>query len=236
MSAWASCERTDQQFHWQNNGFATFDDFLGQLSSRKRKTIRKERREALASGLRIELLTGRDIKEHHWDAMYAFYMDTGSRKWGRPYLNRTFFSLLGQTMPEHCLLIMVKNGDDMLPGRSTSLVVIASMAAIGEQSSIIPCLHFEVCYYQAIEYAIAHKLDRVEAGAQGEHKLARGYMPTATYSAHWIPNPSFRRAVANYLDDERRYVERARDQLAKYGPYRKGPTPGADVPVDADND
>ena len=100
----------------------------------------------------------------------------------------------------------------------------------------IDCLHFEVCYYQAIEYAIAHKLDRVEAGAQGEHTLARGYMPTATYSAHWIPNPSFRRAVANYLDDERRYVERARDQLAKYGPYRKGPTPGADVPVDADND
>ncbi|MFY0610537.1 MAG: N-acetyltransferase [Hyphomicrobiaceae bacterium] len=236
MSRLGFLKRTDQQFHWQNNGYVTFDDFLAELSSRKRKTIRRERREAVASGLHIEQLTGRDITEAHWDAMYAFYMDTGSRKWGRPYLNREFFSLLGETMPEHCLLIMVKNGDEYVAG---ALNIIGGDCLYGRYWGAIehhPCLHFEVCYYQAIEFAIVHKLDRVEAGAQGEHKLARGYMPTATYSSHWIPNPSFRRAVGNYLDDERRYVERARDHLAKYGPYRQGVSPARDGPIDADND
>lgn len=228
-------KRTDQQFHWRNKGYSTFDDFLSSLASRKRKTIRRERREALSHGLKIELITGSDIKEHHWDAMYAFYMDTGSRKWGRPYLNRTLFSLLGGVMPENLLLIMVKNGDEYVAG---ALNVIGGDCLYGRYWGAIehhPCLHFEVCYYQAIEFAIDHKLDRVEAGAQGEHKLARGYMPTATYSAHWIPNPSFRRAVGNYLDDERRYVERAREHLAKYGPYRKENAP-ADTPIDSDND
>lgn len=236
MSRLGFLRRTDQQFHWQNNGYATFDDFLAQLSSRKRKTIRKERREALGSGLHIEQLTGGDIEERHWDAMYAFYMDTGSRKWGRPYLNRTFFSMLGQAMADSCLLIMVRNGDDYVAG---ALNMIGGDCLYGRYWGAIehhPCLHFEVCYYQAIEYAIEHSLDRVEAGAQGEHKLARGYMPTATYSAHWIPNPSFRRAVANYLEDERRYVERARDHLAKYGPFRKGAAVPSDRPVDSDND
>jgi predicted N-acyltransferase len=232
-------QRTDQQFHWRNNGYATFDNFLDTLSSRKRKTIRKERREAMASGLTIELITGSDIKERHWDAMYAFYMDTGSRKWGRPYLNRTFFSLLGQVMPEACLLIMVRNGEDYIAG---ALNIIGGDCLYGRYWGAIehhPCLHFEVCYYQAIDYAIAHKLARVEAGAQGEHKLARGYLPVPTYSAHWIPNPSFRRAVGNYLEEERRYVERAREQLTKYGPYRRGATQisrAADTPIDADND
>lgn len=230
-------KRTDQQFHWRNDGYDTFDDFLGTLASRKRKAIRKERREALCSGLKVELLTGSDIQEHHWDAMYAFYMDTGSRKWGRPYLNRAFFSLLGEAMAEHCLLIMVRNGDDYIAG---ALNIIGGDCLYGRYWGATehhPCLHFEVCYYQAIDYAIAHKLDRVEAGAQGEHKLARGYMPTATYSAHWIPNPSFRRAVDNYLKDERRYIERAREHLAQYGPFRKGAPPArAHVPVDTDND
>lgn len=237
--------RTDQQFHWQNNGYATFDDFLSELASRKRKTIRKERREALSSGLTIEHLTGRDIEERHWDAMYAFYMDTGSRKWGRPYLNRQFFSQLGATMADRCLLIMVKNGDNYVAG---ALNAIGGDCLYGRYWGAIeqhPCLHFEVCYYQAIDYAIAHKLDRVEAGAQGEHKLARGYMPAATYSAHWIPNPSFRRAIENYLKDERLYVERARLHLAKFGPYRNAAgapegdcAPGSpqDAPIDTDND
>lgn len=230
-------QRTDQQFHWCNNGYETFDDFLADLSSRKRKTIRKERREAIANGLQIDRLTGADIEERHWDAMYDFYLDTGSRKWGRPYLNREFFSRLGEAMADQCLLIMVRNGDDYVAG---ALNMIGGDCLYGRYWGAIehhPCLHFEVCYYQAIDFAIANKLARVEAGAQGEHKLARGYMPTATYSAHYIPNPSFRRAIANYLDDERRYMERARDQLAKYGPFRKsGADPGADVPVDGDND
>jgi uncharacterized protein len=237
MSRLGFLQRTDQQFHWRNDGYATFDEFLETLASRKRKTIRKERREALASGLTIEHLTGTNIQEHHWDAMYAFYMDTGSRKWGRPYLNRDFFSRLGEVMPDQCLLIMVRNGGDYIAG---AFNIIGGDCLYGRYWGAIehhPCLHFEVCYYQAIEYAIANNLARVEAGAQGEHKLARGYMPTATYSAHWIPNPSFRRAVGNYLEDERRYVERAREQLAKYGPYRKNVhEPSGDVPIDSDND
>jgi len=237
MSRLGFLQRTDQQFHWRNDGYATFEAFLGTLASRKRKTIRKERREALASGLVIEHLTGSDIQEHHWDAMYAFYMDTGSRKWGRPYLNRDFFSKLGEVMPNQCLLIMVRNSDDYIAG---AFNIIGGDCLYGRYWVAMehhPCLHFEVCYYQAIDYAIANKLARVEAGAQGEHKLARGYMPTATYSAHWIPNPSFRRAVSNYLEDERRYVERARQQLANYGPYRKGlSSPSNDIPIDSDND
>jgi len=237
MSQLGLLRRTDQQFHWKNDGYQTFDDFLASLSSRKRKTIRKERREALSCGLQIEHISGKEIQEHHWDAMYAFYLDTGSRKWGRPYLNRAFFSLLSETMSENCLLIMVRNGDEYIAG---AFNIIGGDCLYGRYWGAVehhPCLHFEVCYYQAIEFAIDHKLERVEAGAQGEHKLARGYMPTATYSAHWIPNPSFRRAVSNYLDDERRYIERARKHLAQFGPYRKeGAAARAKGPVDSDND
>jgi predicted N-acyltransferase len=214
-------QRTDQQFHWHNRSYATFDDFLADLASRKRKSIRKERIQALADGLRIEWVRGKDITEAHWDAMYMFYMDTGSRKWGRPYLNRTFFSLLGEALPENCLLIMVSHNGKYVAG---ALNMIGGDCLYGRYWGAIehhPCLHFEVCYYQAIEFAITHRLARVEAGAQGEHKLARGYMPAATYSAHYIPNPSFRRAIAAYLNDERAYVERHRAELANYGPYRK---------------
>jgi predicted N-acyltransferase len=230
-------QRMDQQFHWQNDGYQTFDDFLASLASRKRKTIRKERREATADGLVIERVTGADIQERHWDAMYEFYMDTGSRKWGRPYLNRTFFSLLGETMPDDVLLILVRNGDEYIAG---ALNIIGGDCLYGRYWGCIehhPCLHFEVCYYQAIDFAIEQGLDRVEAGAQGEHKLARGYMPTPTYSAHWIPNPSFRRAVGNYLEDERKYIERAREHLARFGPYRRDKQPlGDNAPIDEDND
>lgn len=214
-------KRTDQQFHWQNNGYTTFDDFLADLASRKRKTMRKERQQALASGLDIAWVSGNDITEAHWDAIYGFYMNTGLRKWGQPYLNRTFFSLLGEAMGDKCLLIMATKHGRHIAG---ALNMIGGDCLYGRYWGAIehhPCLHFEICYYQAIDYAIHHGLHRVEAGAQGEHKLARGYMPTPTYSAHYIPHPGFRRAIAAYLEDERAYIMRSREMLAEYGPYRK---------------
>jgi uncharacterized protein len=214
-------QRTDQQFHWANQGYQSFDDFLAVLSSRKRKTIRKEREQALASGLAIEQLTGAAITEAHWDAFYEFYQNTGSRKWGRPYLNRAFFTALGQSMANDCLLVMAHRNGRYIAG---ALNMIGGDCLYGRYWGAIeqhPCLHFEVCYYQAIEFAIAHKLARVEAGAQGEHKLARGYMPSATYSAHWIADGGFRKAVARYLNEERRHVVEQREMLAEFGPYRK---------------
>jgi len=218
-------KRTDQQFHWSNEGYETFDDFLAALASRKRKTVRKEREQALAAGLEIVWLSGSEIEEAHWDAFFEFYMDTGSRKWGRPYLNRRFFSELGSSMAERCLLIMAKRDGRWIAG---ALNLIGGDCLYGRYWGAVehhPCLHFEVCYYQAIAYAIRHKLARVEAGAQGEHKLARGYMPTATYSAHWIADPALRRAIARYLEEERRHVAEQRDMLAEFAPYRKAPAP-----------
>lgn len=214
-------QRTDQQFHWRNAGYATFDDFLADLASRKRKAVRKERLEALSNGLTIELITGSDITEAHWDAFFAFYQETGSRKWGRPYLNRKFFSLLGEAMADRCLLIMARRGDRYVAG---ALNMIGGDCLYGRYWGAIehhPYLHFEICYYQAIDFAIAHGLARVEAGAQGDHKLARGYMPTPTYSSHWIADRNFRRAVARYLDGERRHVAESVELLAGYGPFRK---------------
>ena len=214
-------QRTDKQFHWQNANYANFDAFLETLASRKRKQIRKERAEALMGGLTIERIGGADITEAHWDAFFAFYMDTGNRKWGRPYLNRKFFSLLGQAMPAHCLLIMVKREGRYIAG---ALNMVGGDCLYGRYWGAVeqhPCLHFEVCYYQAIDYAIEKGLARVEAGAQGEHKLARGYMPTPTYSVYWIRDAGFRKAVARYLEDERRHMEAHRAELAGYGPYKK---------------
>jgi predicted N-acyltransferase len=214
-------QRTDKQFHWANAGYASFDAFLETLSSRKRKNIRKERAQAVASGLVIEHITGSAIAEHHWDAFFEFYMDTGSRKWGRPYLNREFFSRLGATMPERCLLVMARRGDSYVAG---ALNLIGGDCLYGRYwgtTEPAPFLHFEICYYQAIDYAIRHGLARVEAGAQGEHKLARGYMPTPTYSVHWIADAGFRKAVARYLDDERRYMDQEREALSAYGPYKR---------------
>ncbi len=213
--------RTDQQFHWYNEGYATFADFLARLSSRKRKTIRKERAEALSGGLSIERISGADITQAHWDAFYDFYMDTGSRKWGHPYLNRHFFSLLGEAMGTRCLLIMAKRQGRHVAG---ALNVLGGDCLYGRYWGAIEhhtCLHFEVCYYQAIDYAIETGLSRVEAGAQGEHKLMRGYRPVTTYSAHWIQDPGLRRAIAHYLDDERRAVAETTAFLAACGPYRK---------------
>jgi predicted N-acyltransferase len=214
-------QRNDQQFHWDNAGYATFEDFLGALAARKRKAIRRERRDALPDGVTVEWLTGADLTEHAWDAFFAFYMETGSRKWGRPYLTRSFFALIGESMRDHVLLVMARRAGRYIAG---ALNFIGSDTLYGRNWGAIehhPFLHFEICYYQAIEFAIAHKLARVEAGAQGEHKLARGYLPSTTYSAHYIADPGLRRAIADYLKRERAYVQAAGEELAGYAPYRK---------------
>jgi hypothetical protein len=214
-------QRTDQQFHWYNNGYGCFDDFLSDLASRKRKTIRRERREARLSGIEIECIGGRDLTEAHWDSFYAFYMDTGGRKWGRPYLNRSFFSLIGERMAERIVLVMCKRAERWIAG---AFNMLGQEAIYGRNWGCVEdhrFLHFEACYYQAIEYAIRAGLKRVEAGAQGPHKLARGYLPTHIYSAHWIREGRFRRAVDDYLAHERRQVDRDIEQLAEFAPFRK---------------
>ena len=214
-------KRTDQQFHWHNNGYATFDDFLQTLNARKRKAVRKERQRAICNDIAIEHITGSDITESHWDAFFEFYLDTGSRKWGRPYLNREFFSLLGEAMPERCLLMFAKRNGRYVAG---ALHIIGGDCLYGRYWGAIehhPCLHFEICYYQAIQYAIEHGLARAESGAQGEHKIARGYLPTPTYSAHWIADPGLRDAVARYLVEERRQVAYAQKVLTEHGPFKK---------------
>jgi predicted N-acyltransferase len=213
--------RTDQQFHWDNGGYATFDDFLGALAARKRKAIRRERQGAIEPGIEVQWLTGSDLTESVWDTFFAFYMDTGSRKWGRPYLTRQFYSLIGETMRDRILLVMAKRAGRTIAG---AINFIGSDTLYGRHWGAIehhPFLHFELCYYQAIEYAIQNKLRRVEAGAQGEHKLARGYMPVTTHSAHYIADPALRRAIADYLKRERAYVEAAGSELAAMGPFRK---------------
>jgi predicted N-acyltransferase len=213
--------RTDQQFHWSNAGYASFDDFLAALASRKRKTIRRERAEALANGITIHWLTGKDLTEDVWDAFFRFYMETGSRKWGRPYLTREFYSLVGERMSDRILLVMARRAGRWIAG---AINFIGPDTLYGRHWGAIeqhPMLHFEVCYYQAIDYAIAHGLGRVEAGAQGEHKLARGYLPTTTYSAHFIADPALRRAIADYLNRERAYVAAEGAQLAALAPFRK---------------
>jgi uncharacterized protein len=218
-------ERTDRQFHWIDKGYGDFDGFLAALASRKRKAIRKERREAVAAGIDIEWLTGDAITEADWDAFFAFYMDTGSRKWGRPYLNRRFFSLLSERMGERVALVVARRGGRPVAG---ALNLIGSDTLYGRYWGCTedhPFLHFELCYYQAIEFALAHGLTRVEAGAQGSHKLARGYEPVITRSAHFIADSRLRRAVADYLDQERRHVELEARVLAEHAPFRRGGAP-----------
>jgi uncharacterized protein len=216
--------RQNQQYHWFNAGYAGFDDFLGALSSSRRKTIRRERREA-AAGLDIVRLTGADLTEAHWDAFYAFYMDTGSRKWGQPYLNRRFFSLLGERMADRVLLIMARRGGEWIAG---ALNLIGGDCLFGRNWGCLEevrFLHFELCYYQAIESAIERGLARVEAGAQGPHKIARGYLPSAVYSAHHIADPALRAPVARFLAEERRAVQGEMDWLAEeYSPFKEAVT------------
>ncbi|MGO4717030.1 GNAT family N-acetyltransferase [Bradyrhizobium sp. 2TAF24] len=214
-------QRTDRQFHWHNEGYASFEDFLGNLASRHRKAIRRERRDALAAGITIHHLTGEAITEEAWDAYFEFYMETGSRKWGRPYLNRKFYAEIGETMRDHVLLVMAKRDDRWIAG---AINFIGSDTLFGRNWGAIehhPFLHFEVCYYQAIDYAIANRLTWVEAGAQGEHKVARGYLPQTTYSAHYIPDPGFRRAVREYLTHERAHVADDISEMTDAGPFRK---------------
>jgi predicted N-acyltransferase len=212
--------REDSQFHWTNRDYDSFDSFLADLSSAKRKNVRKERARAV-EGLEILHLTGADLTETHWDIFWRFYQDTGARKWGRPYLTRSFFSLLGEGMKDRVLLMLALRDGVAIAG---ALNLIGADALYGRYwgcSEDVPFLHFELCYYQAIDVAIARGLSRVEAGAQGDHKLARGYGPVPTWSAHYIPNPGFRRAIAEFLERERAGVQHDRLWLEERAPFRK---------------
>jgi uncharacterized protein len=214
--------RTGEQFHFFCEGYANFDDFLGALASRKRKVIKRERRDALDSGIAIEALTGSSIRSEHWDAFFKFYMETGSRKWGRPYLTRDFFDWIGKTLADRVLLVMAHRGGRYIAG---AINFIGDDALYGRNWGAIedhPFLHFEVCYYQAIDFALSRGLRRIEAGAQGEHKLARGYRPTLTYSAHEFADARLSRAIADYLGHEREAVERTIAHYEEYAPFRRG--------------
>ncbi|HEY0104712.1 MAG TPA: GNAT family N-acetyltransferase [Rhizomicrobium sp.] len=216
-------QRTDQQFHWLNRGYATFDDFLSQLSSSKRKNLRKERQSVRDAGVEFDWLSGSDLTERVWDVFFDFYMDTGGRKWGRPYLTRDFFSRIGAAMATQIVLIFAKRNGKYIAG---ALNFSGGGVLYGRNwgcTEFVPFLHFETCYYQAIDYAIAHGFDKVEAGAQGAHKLLRGYMPTPTYSAHFIAHEGLSRAVNDYLKRERLAVAEHIEELAERGPFRKAP-------------
>ena len=215
--------RTTTQYHWENRGYRSFDDFLAQLSSRKRKAIRKERDRAQAFGGTIRSLRGDDIRPEHWDAFWTFYQDTGQRKWGRPYLTRAFFDALHDTMRDDCLLVVAERGGRPVAG---ALNLIGRDTLYGRYWGCVedhPFLHFELCYHRAIDWAIAHGLARVEAGAQGEHKLARGYLPSEIHSVHWIADAGFRAAIADYLRHETAAVGDDMAETATFGPYRREP-------------
>jgi|KBSMisStaDraftv2_1062788.scaffolds.fasta_scaffold221158_1 predicted N-acyltransferase len=207
------------QYHWFNRGYASFDDFLAALSSRKRKSIRKERA-AAQEGLEIRALRGGEIGDGEWDAMWAFYQDTGSRKWGRPYLTREFFDLVGQRMGDRLLLFLAYREGQPIAGALNFIGPEALSGRYWGTVDEVPFLHFELCYYRAIEWAIDHGLKCVQAGAQGEHKVARGYEPVITKSAHFIPNASFREAVSNFLDTERAAIASEAEWLRRDLPYR----------------
>lgn len=214
--------RMGEQYHWSNAGYQSFDDFLAALSSRKRKAIRKEREQADALGVTIHCLTGRAVTAEHWDAFYGFYLDTADKKWGHAYLTRDFFHRLGATMADKVVLFMAEQHGQWVAG---ALNLLGSDTLYGRNwgsTGEFRFLHFEMCYYRAIDFAIARGLKRVEAGAQGEHKVSRGYLPVATWSAHWIRDPAFRRAVAQFLTDERQAVAASIEELTETGPYRKG--------------
>jgi len=213
--------RASQQFHWRDEGFGSFDGFLGALASRKRKTIRRERAQAQGFGGCIRRLTGDDLRPEHWDAFWRFYQDTGARKWGRPYLTRAFFDHVQQTMRDDVLLILAERDGRPVAG---ALNFIGRETLFGRYWGCVehhPCLHFELCYYQAIDAALEAGLTRVEAGAQGEHKLARGYLPVTTHSLHWIADAGLRRGVAQFIEAERRAVDQENEILTSFGPFRR---------------
>jgi predicted N-acyltransferase len=214
--------RKDQQFHWLNKDYGSFDDFLARLSSRKRKQIKKERKTAIAADITIEQIRGGEITEQLWDIFFEFYQDTGQRKWGSPYLTREFFSIIGETMPQNILLVMCRRGDKYIAGALNFIGPDTLYGRYWGCAEDHPCLHFETCYYQAIDYAIANKLSRVEAGAQGPHKLARGYEPVITHSAHWIADSGFRDAVERFLRIERADIAAEVNYLADRAPFKKG--------------
>lgn len=214
-------QRTGQQFHWLNNAYGSFDEFLGVLSSRKRKNIRKERKTANDFGGTIHALTGADIQPEHWDAFWEFYQDTGARKWGVPYLTRNFFDYVQEQMRDDVLLVMCERDGRWVAGALNFIGADCLYGRYWGCAEDHPCLHFEVCYYRVIEYAIEHGLKRVEAGAQGPHKLARGYLPKPTYSLHWIAEPGFRDAIKTYLDAEMDAIGEEIEILTDYGPFKK---------------
>ena len=221
LGACGFLQRTGQQYHFLNKGYSGFEDFLSDLSSRKRKMIRRERKEAVEARIEIELLTGNEIAERHWDAFFRFYMDTGARKWGTPYLSRAFFSCAGAAMSQNILLVMAKRNGRYIAG---ALNILGKDAIYGRHWGAIedhPFLHFEVCYYQAIEFALAHGFARIEAGAQGEHKLARGYRAVQTYSAHDIRDKRFAQAIGRYLEAERTHNDALLRACEELAPFRK---------------
>ncbi len=213
--------RVTDQFHWVNRDYANLDAFLADLSSRKRKTIRRERRIAQGFGGTIHALTGDQIKPEHWDAFWEFYQDTGARKWGTPYLTRAFFNEAQKTLRDDILLVLAKREGEWIAGALNMIGRDTLYGRYWGATEHHDCLHFEICYYQAIDWAIANGLKTVEAGAQGEHKLARGYLPTACHSLHWIAEESFRTAVDDYLKAERDAVDQEIEVLTSYGPFRK---------------
>ena len=213
--------RSGTQFHWENDGYACFDDFMASLASRKRRAIRKERVAAQAA-VQIEIIRGADIRPEHWDAFWIFYQDTGARKWGTPYLTRQFFDLIAKSMSDDIVLFLATRDGRPVAGALNMLGPDCLYGRYWGCSEDIPFLHFELCYYQAIDFAIEHGLRRVEAGAQGEHKLARGYLPVTTHSAHYIADPGFRSAVSDFLERERRAVEREQEFLGELGPFKRG--------------
>lgn len=226
LGALGFLQRRDQQFHWENQSYSSFDAFLASLSSRKRKTIHKERRDALAGGVEIEWVTGSDIREEHWDAFFDFYMDTSERKWGVPYLNREFFSLVSQSLANKILLIMCKRDGRWIGGALNFIGGDTLFGRYWGANEEHRFLHFEACYYQAIDFAIAHRLAYVEAGAQGTHKLARGYLPQETYSAHFISDPGFRKAIDDFLMRENVFGALEAETLQSFSPYKKTPSGG----------
>lgn len=214
--------RWDTQYHWENADYATFDDFLDTLTSRKRKTIRRERREALPAGIDVEILSGSDLSEDHWDHFFGFYQETGRRKWGQPYLTRRFFSLVAERMADQIVLVMARRDGQYIAGALNFLGADTLYGRYWGATEHHRFLHFELSYYQAIDIAIERGLKWVEAGAQGEHKIARGYVPTKTRSAHYIHDAGFRDAVAQFLIRERRAVEDQGEYLKDFGPFKRG--------------
>jgi predicted N-acyltransferase len=213
--------RKSQQFHWKNDSYADFDGFLASLNSRKRKNIRKERAQAQGFGGTIQTFTGDQLQPEHWDAFWHFYQDTGARKWGSPYLTRQFFDIAQETLRDDIALVLAERDGRWIAG---ALNFIGADALYGRYWGCIehhPCLHFELCYYRAIDFAIANGLSTVEAGAQGEHKLARGYLPTPTWSLHWMRDEGFAQAVGDYLEAERDAVDQEIEILTEYGPFKR---------------